>query len=334
MTRSTVRTTLGLLGVPALTAVAGLLARHAWEPRLPEPLAVHWGPEGPDDSASLAGLTAGTLTATGALALAATVLAVVVRRRGHRLTRGTVAFCAWFAALPAAILVATLAGNLDVPTWERATGTGGVLGVLAGVSVAAAGVAALVAGPGVPAARQVPVRPRPASVGLTPGQRAAWVGGTTNPVIALTFLSVALLPALIGWFTGNSVPLAVQLVLAVVAVLGAWSLWRLRVTVDPAGVTIRMGPLGVWRKRVPLDHIASADTSTLSTWSHGGLGVRVNPLTGNVAYKLRGGEALTLGLRDGQQVHITVDRPEQAAGLVNDLLRQAPVCATNADDAR
>ncbi|MEU6641046.1 DUF1648 domain-containing protein [Saccharomonospora sp. NPDC046836] len=315
------RALLTTLGVPALAAGAAWLLQRAWSSRLPEPIAIHWGPSGPDRTASLGGFTAATLGSSAALATAGAVLALVILRHGNGVLRGVLAFYAWLAAFPAALLIAVLTSNLDAPGWQQAGFNGGSVAALAASALAAL-LGAVVAGPSVPPARQTEeLAPGDLSVGLGADQRATWVGSASSRVALVVFVLLLLALAVLPALTGAALPVAVYLIMLIplAAVLVST---RLRVVVTGAGVQIRFGAFGIWRRRVPLADIAGATVERVTTWGHSGLGIRVNPITGDIYYKVRGGEALALRLHSGRTIAITVDRPEQAAGLVNDLLRQ------------
>ncbi|MEU3273709.1 DUF1648 domain-containing protein [Saccharomonospora sp. NPDC006951] len=323
MRKTAVRALSATLGIPALAACAAIAVRSALAGRFPDPLAVHWGPGGAADrSASLTALTVGSLVAAAVLAIIGSGLALLAIARERGLSRGVVTFEAWFAALPSLLLIATLLVNLDAPAWEQVTGGWLVLLWLLGTSVLTAGLAALVAGPGIRPAAQTPPSPQGPSVGLEAGQRASWLGGTTSFVATATIVPVVLVLFGIETVSGTPVPIVAYIaVLGVGLVLGL-VMSKLSVVVNENGVTIRFGNLGFPRRHIPLNDLASADTGSLGFWSLGGFGIRANPATGTVAYKLRSGPALKLTLRGGQTVWATVDRPEQAAGLINDLLRR------------
>lgn len=310
------------LGVPAVAVAMAWALRQAWAGRLPDTVAVHWGTNGVDRGASLDAFTSWTFGASGVLGAAGAALAVAGLRRGYGMWRSATAFATSLATLPAACLIGSMWATRDAPSWEQAAGAGGVIAVTLGVSAAAAALGAVIAGPGVPPTRRDgDERPGP-SLGLAPGERAAWVGGTTNVAMAvLLALTPPAILLLAGLLTGFGSALAGYAIAVVSAIVVALLLARLRVAVDTTGVTIRMGAFGLPRRHVPLGDIAGADVESLSVLGAGGFGIRVNPVSGYTAYKIRSGPALALRLHSGYRVLVTVDRPEQAAGLVNDLIR-------------
>ncbi len=317
-----VRVVLATLGVPALLAVVAFALRGAWSDRVPEQVATHWGPSGaPDGATSLDALTTWTLVATLALAVVLTVVALVLLRTGRGSYPPLVGLASGLVVVPVAGLVTSVIATLDAPSWREASGPELSIIVLVGISVAAGVVSWLVA-PDVPPKRSA-VAVGSESAGLNPGERAAWVGTATNAGLAV--LCVAVPPVVlvvVGALSGTTAAWSTYLVPLGIGVLAAVGIARVHVTVDATAVTIRMGALGYPRRTVPLVDITSAGTESLTLLGGGGLGVRTNS-SGDVAFKCRSGAALVLTLRSNRRVIATVDHPDEAAGLVNDLVRQA-----------
>jgi hypothetical protein len=73
---------------------------------------------------------------------------------------------------------------------------------------------------------------------------------------------------------------------------------------------------------IDLGRIAQATTTDVVPMQWGGWGYRGSlRLFGKAAIILRGGEGLRLDLVDGKKLLVALDGAEQAAGVVNDLLR-------------
>ncbi|OZM74829.1 DUF1648 domain-containing protein [Amycolatopsis antarctica] len=306
--------------VPAL-AVAGAFACYlTWSGRLPERLATHWRNGTIDGYSGTTAFVAGALAIAVLIALAGTAVAVVALRRGRRPVTGAAGYLAGFATFPAVVLIAVLHANLDGAVSDSPPMLS--IGLAIAGSVVAGVLAALIAGP----AGRAPVRgggltaDKP-TVGLGTGERAAWTGGTTSSIGYLIAGAVAVTSALIWFLAPTPPPAAVLLIPVAVCLVVCVLLGRLTLTADAAGVTVRLGVPGLARRHVPLERISSAEVDTLSAFSYGGLGIRVNPVTGDTAYKLRGGPALVLNLDDGKRLLVSVDNPAGAAGLINDLLR-------------
>ncbi|WP_007024030.1 DUF1648 domain-containing protein [Saccharomonospora iraqiensis] len=323
MRSATLRLVLATGGVPAVVLAIAAALRAAWSSRLPDVVAMHWGVSGaPDGSARLTTLSTWCLALGGALTVLGTVVAVVLLHHGRGSHRGHVALWVLLASMPSTALLTSLVTTLDAPDWRQASGAGVALGVLLGGSVAAGGLAALLA-PGVPPDRILDAAPGAQTVGLRDGQRATWIGSSTNVALAtLSALTPPVVVVLIGLVTGSSPGWAVTVVPTAIGVLAGLGVARVRAIVNTDAVTVRMGFLGMPHRTVPLAEIASATTEDLTLFGTGGLGVRTT-VAGDTAYKCRGGPALVLTLRSARRVLVTVDHPEEAAGLVNDLVRRA-----------
>ena len=319
--RTNLRLWLAAVGIPALAMVAGALLRDAWSARIPDQLAVHWANGEVDGHASTGPFVTGWFVAAAVLTLAGALLIVIAKRRGFSPARSAIGFVSGLATFAVSTLFAMLHANLDGVVTDNPMPQ--ILTATAG-AVTAGALASLIAGPAAKTgARGGGLSPDKPSVDLAPGERATWIGGTRSPValaiVAIGVVATVVLPLLLGNEDLNFAVLLPGIAIGGVVLL---LLASLKTVVDSSGVGVRIGALGLLRRHVPLAEIDSAETSTLSMFANGGLGVRVNPVTGDTAYKLRGGPALTLNLTSGKRVLISVDRPEGAAGLVNDLLRE------------
>ncbi|MGW9476721.1 DUF1648 domain-containing protein [Saccharomonospora azurea] len=320
------RVALAVLGGPVLLSGAALALRNVWSDRLPAEVATHWGPSGaPDRATDLDVLTTWTLLAALVLAVAFTIAALVLLRRGRGVHRPLLGLASGLAALPVAALATSMLATLDAASWREASGAALAIPVILATAGAAGAVAWFIA-PDVPP-EQRPVDATAVagaqSVGLSEHERATWVGGSTNAGLAvLCVVALPVVVAVVGALSGSPAPWSSLLVPLGIGLLAALGVGSVRVTIDADAVSIRMGVLGYPRRTVPLDDITSAGTTTLGVLGNGGLGVRTNA-SGDVAFKCRGGDALVLTLRSNRRVLATVDRPDQAAGLVNDLVRQA-----------
>jgi hypothetical protein len=96
---------------------------------------------------------------------------------------------------------------------------------------------------------------------------------------------------------------------------------RARVAVDADGLRVTSAGVLPWF-RVPLDTVAYADRSELRALREfGGLGLRFRP--GARAFVTRTGEALRVVQRDGTQTYVSMDEAEEAAAVLNTLVRRA-----------
>jgi hypothetical protein len=318
------RVLLATAGVPAVVIAISASLASMWGSRLPAVVAVHWTNSTPNNSAALDPFLTIVLLVSAGLAMVVAAMAVMALRRGNPIPRLALGFLVGFAVLPAGATISVLIANLDVRDWREVTGTGLVVAVTLLVAVVGGVLAAQVAGP-MPAARPLsgPADEAP-GVGLGSGERAVWVGSTTNRFL----LSGVLVVPLVGVFVNQVLMIGVSAwmyavffgVGLVVTLIGS----RLGATVDSAGVTIRIGLLGRPRRHLPLDRIDHAEAVDLGLFQGGGFGYRVSPFTGVSLYKLRSGPALAITMRKGGLVYVTVDRPDAGAGLLNDLLRLQP----------
>lgn len=304
------RVLLGWLGGTATVAAMVLgawTAAHAWRPRLPDPVAVHWGVGGdPDGYASLAGVTA-VCTWLGVLGLAALVVVGVLTRRRPAYLRGWMAGLTPFVALAPASLLLVLLPNLDARTAEQAGPVGpelllvivlpAVAGALAWTMAAAPGrrwAAAPAIRPGAEVdAERAPYRERVVMVNL-------W--GIT--------LAVILLDGLLALVAGGWV-LAFGLVLVVAL------LWFgiYRYDVGDEGVRVSFGPLGPVARRVPVEEIEGADVIDVRPRSWGGWGYRISG--SHSAVVMRRGPGAQLGLAGGRSLTLSTVDADRLAGRVN-----------------
>lgn len=92
---------------------------------------------------------------------------------------------------------------------------------------------------------------------------------------------------------------------------------QVRVTVDRRGLRVVSRLLGIRLKQVSLDQVESAFADTVRPLQSGGWGYRLT--SGRTAVVMRGGPALAVNLRRGNQFAVTVDDPQAAAALLNAL---------------
>jgi hypothetical protein len=106
------------------------------------------------------------------------------------------------------------------------------------------------------------------------------------------------------------------------AALLVWLLAAIDVTVDVGGLTVT-SVLGRFRwKRIPVERIAHAEATGIEPLRWGGWGYRL--IKHGSAIVLRRGPGLRVDLVDGRVFAVTVDDPEPAAALLNDLVGRQP----------
>ncbi|MFE0640630.1 hypothetical protein ACFW2Y_03240 [Streptomyces sp. NPDC058877] len=291
--------------VLALAAQLLLLALH--HDRLPDQLAVHFGPGGAD---GFAGRTAyGVISAALLLGLG-TGWTLLVRRNAL--------WGAWATAgFTGALLALLVRDNLDAADATQ------VVSPPTDLALAAAS-AALLATVGLALTRLVPEgEPAGASVDadaprlpLGAGEVAGWTRTTgSRPLTALAVLALAAAPVallLAPW------PLALLGLVGLVIGVPGLALARVRVTVDRRGLTVRPSFASRPRVRVPLDEVAGADVRDVDALTDfGGWGYRVRAHRTGVV--LRSGEALVVRRSGGREFAVTVPDARTAAALLNTL---------------
>jgi len=312
--------TLQLWVVPAGVLVAVVAPLLALGGQLPDPLAVRWG-EGARPSAHIAhGTLVAALAGTWLVAWAALLLGErLAPRRGHwRLVLAAVVFGT--GGFLVGFELAMIALNLHAPSWRDAADLTPIP-LLAELALALLGAQA---GRALVAARQ---QPQPAtlagtpSVGLGQGERAVWLGATSSPILATIGVSLGVAVIAVTLLVGGG-PVFVLLAAGVVLALVVVGLARVRVAVGPEAVRISLGPWSVPSTTVALTDIVLAEAITVEPERWGGWGYRRVLGQRAAGIVLRPGLGLRLTRTDGRTLVVTIDRAEEAAGLVNDYLRR------------
>lgn len=313
-----------LVAVAAVGLLGVALPMQLLSSRLPDPIAVHWGPDHrPDGSrAQRAALTPPAVIIAGAL-----LLSLIGASRAYAAGRaGRLAIVTFGSGLAAATNATIIIRNLDQAVWSNADPQ--TPAMLALQFVAALGAGALAYAIGSRVWRDVlpAAAPQGPTLPLTAGERAYWSGSASNRVL-LGVGGYLLLQALVLWLLVPQLrllPVWLALHAVVIVLLELFS--RIRVTVDGRGVTVRYGRFGLYTQHVPLERIAGARAIELDPIAHGGWGYRGSrKLLGKASIVVRSGPALQLDLRGGQQLFITVDDAATAARLLSGLIgRQSP----------
>lgn len=287
----TLRTAATFGGAAVMAAVLAppLLLRD----RLPDPVAIHWGPGlTPDNAVSFPAFLAlqAALWAFFWVGLLGWARHAPASRAGRVGWWALAAGGAPFAVLVSAV---TVQANLDAPTWADARLGPLSVAVMIAVPLATAALAGYW-GRGepdpVPEDREIPV------MRLRRGQRAVWVSRVSNPWLLLISAAAAALLFVLcmlqvtGFVRGPVLASTVPgLVIVLVVGLGFSSLTA-RVTED--GVRLAFGLLGWPVRRIGLDRIQRAYVEERLPSQVGGWGVRGLP--GSSTIMLRGGDCLIL----------------------------------------
>lgn len=302
------------VAVPALAIVATWVVAASLHPRLPEPLATHWGTgSAPDGSMSFA---ANQWLLTGlALASVAIGTAVCLRVRSHwAAVRATASFTLAMALFFCGVDLLVLAANVDAASWHDVSRHWWWVPAIVLVLPAAFGAGWLVLRP-TPDQPAAAPRARAAgpSLGLGPSEQAVWMGHlSSRPMVVIGAGTLALM-VLIAAATGGWWLLVVGVAAALLLLATA----AIRVTVDARGLTVTSTIIPLRWKHVPLERMTGAWAIDVRPTEWGGWGYRLRPASSAVV--LRGGPGLRVDLTDGRAFVVTVDDPTTAAGLLNDL---------------
>lgn len=309
-------TLLGL--VPSLAVlVATALLVLSWRPDLPDPVAIHFKPEGPDGFGSVESQVWLLVGVFGALAIGAWLLAVLWGRESmtRRLAVGFGTGMSVFGSVLVGGMIGMQRGLADAaltPDIDPVI-TGAVV---AGVVVGGACALLVPRDPRAPVAGPAPVDgPR---VVLGAHERAVW----TSRVVSRVALGVGGLAA-VG--VGASAAVGELPAMYLLAVgLGALALATsvVVVTVDGSGLTAR-SPLGWPRYRIPLDEVVGVTVTQVHPLrDFGGWGYRVR-VGGGVGYVVRTGEGIEVERTGGRRFVVTVDDAATGAALLTTLADRA-----------
>jgi hypothetical protein len=303
-------TVLGLLPSAAFLIAAGLLA-WSWRSELPDPIAVHFGPDGADGFGSLGGFLAMMLGIFGALAIGAWLMAILLGRSAATRRLG-VGFGVGMSVFGAASTLGTLAGARGLTDPAQTPGVDGTLLVALTAGLLLGGLAAWA----VPADRPDPAAGTVQGPRLDLGaqERAVWSQRVTSTVGLWIGCGTTLLMA------GLSVAFRTPALLMIAALLGVLlaSMMIFRVTVDGTGLHLRSA-LGWPRADVPGEEITAVEVTRVRAFREfGGWGVRVGR-NGSVGYVLRDGEGIRVSRTGGRDLVVTVPDAATGAALLTTL---------------
>jgi hypothetical protein len=305
-------------------AVATLPLVLYWA-QLPEPIAVHWSFDlRPDGAMAKRYALIVNAALIGGSLLLALIGATAASGRGRAMRLMIVTLISALAATTSAAIVAR---NLHKAAWTDAELTPRALLLMIGLPLATSVIAHLIGARLWRDARPPAVTNEP-GLSLAAGTRVFWTGGASNHWLLVTggvLLAQAL--ALQMWMPRiRALPILLAVHVVVFAALEFFSV--IRVTIDSRGLAVRYGHLGLWKRRVPLAHIAAAQALKLDALEHGGWGYRGGlRLFKKAAIVVRSGDAIRLELRGGRQLFVTVDDAGTAARLLNGLIEREPPTA-------
>ena len=303
-----------VLGLPAVVLVTGLgLVAWSWS-LLPAMVASHWGPDGVDGTQDRLSFTVTAAVILVVLSLLLAGVGWLLPADGRRLMAVVVGATSGFVGV---VLFGAMLGQRGVADPTQAT-------LSPWLFVASVVIGTLL---GAVAWALNPVLPRPdltdtampsdaPRIPAGAGERLVWFGWTASGRwvvwVCLGLVALGWVVAVIAspWATLGPV-LGIVLVL-----LSA----RARVVVDADGLRVTSAGVLPWL-RVPLDTVAYAERSELQAFREfGGLGLRFRP--GARAFVTRSGEALRVVQRDGTRTYVSMDDAEEAAAVLNTLVRR------------
>ena len=305
------------LALPLAGVAVAALLPFAYAGSLPDPVASHWGFGGvPDGNLPILADHLALLAATALVVLGPLWAAARADRAAARVLVG---LAHGGAAMFALLRWWTLEANAGAATWRDA----GPL--VAGDVLVALGVGAVAGLAGARLARSRPDHPPAtrtvAPVEVAPGDHVVWVGRqTAGPALVVPAAAVVLAAVLVAVVPGPAAAVVPALLVAAVALA---TFTRVAVDVSDRGLSIRLGPLGWPRIRVPLGDVTSVAVQHVEPMAHGGWGYRAMP--GVRAVVVRRGEGLRVGRRGRADLVVTVDGAEDAAAVLTALMaRRSP----------
>ncbi|MEZ4323833.1 MAG: DUF1648 domain-containing protein [Polyangiales bacterium] len=288
-----------------------------WAPDLPEPMASRWdlagAPLGRTSQLTFLAIMS-ALALPGALLVAWAGLA----RSARRWVRVALAGFGAFNAMPlGALSIVATSMQRGVASWRDGHGPSWVVlvAIMIGSAVLAALLAALANGWPEDARHTQSRAPIAASVGLGADEHAVWSRRISNRWLYLFAAPLFVMAAGLG----RTEPLAA----AATAALGLLCVETATclVTVDRRGLSMRWGTSGLWRHVIPLGDILRAGSIHVQPIVWGGWGYRGSLfIMKRAAMVMRGGPGVHLELTGGREFALTVNDPETAAGLINDLV--------------
>lgn len=325
----------------ALTVIATIVT-VLWIPRMPDPMAVHWGPDFRPDGFGPPWSNAAMAAGLGLIMTALSGLQTLQSRQARR--RGAAVWSAMFRLLPAIVLGAVLftqtlaVGSawvqLDAADARETGPIGWVLLAAFALWIAVTTIAYFAQ----PRLRiDVPARGPAEPLPLAPGERAVWVGGVSPSrgfvwgigsvlvLLAAMVLWAFSVEPLAGWILGGS-----YLLVLVLALAATW----FRVRIDDAGLEAR-GLLGWPVFRLRADDIVSVEAAQISPFAeYGGWGLRWTPDAFGLV--MRAGAGVVATRRNGRKFAVTLDDADTAAALLAAAAQRAAgsgAGATRANDA-
>jgi hypothetical protein len=300
----------------ASVAIGTVLLASRWS-QIPAIVATHWGPGGGVDATMS---RSSFVLTTALLLLGLTAFFGLIARNlpsdGRRLLAAT---ASGTAALIAVLTYGTVVTQAGLSDPYKAVISARVI-VAAVVLVVVTATALWRLNPLPPPAVRAPGANLSTDARTTDtalGERLAWVGRAAPAGWAMGILGIIFAAATAAsWVAGGwtaVIPLAAGAL--TVVMLSA------RVVINDNG--IRVASAGIPWLRVPLDEVRGASGSSINPFvDFGGFGMRYG--RSKRGFVTRKGEALLLEQADGTKTYVSINHADQAAAVVNTLLRRRP----------
>lgn len=145
---------------------------------------------------------------------------------------------------------------------------------------------------------------------VAPGEAVVWTGRAVAPGWLWAIMVGA--AVLVGVLTWPIQPVATVVLIGWMLVTA--TIFVARVSVGPAGLSVRMGPFGLVRMQVPLSRVTAVDAIEVDPLAMGGWGYRMLPGLRGLVYDA--GPGIRVEQRDGPTTVVTVPGAAQAAGVL------------------
>ncbi|MFT3943790.1 MAG: DUF1648 domain-containing protein [Ancrocorticia sp.] len=311
----------GLVAPVLLWGVSTAL-QMIWIPRLPDPIATHWGASGePDGYGTMWTPFIGTLVCALILPCSMVLYALkgVVRGDVGPTYRFIAAASCGMSGFFAVLFAWTTGMQADIPSWEDSPSVMPGMAVALGFAVVV-GVGGWFIQPAVrvPAARYRKIEP----IALRRDERVSWtataaMNGFLVALLALVVMGSTILSAM-AWIVWDTATAGFLTVSTIITGLILVTMTVFRVRIDKEGLLIQSAA-GLPRVRVPLDQIAEIRVTDVNpVGQFGGWGVRGS--RNRLGIITRTGEALAVKQTNGRLIIITVDGAESAAVLLDALV--------------
>ncbi len=312
------RTTILTLVVPGAIIAATLATAWAWRGSMPDPIAVHWGTNGPDGFGSFA---PNVIWPEAVAAVAAILLWALGYFAGRQsaIRRAAAGIAVWMAVLMSEVDLSIMGLQRGLAD-ARDAGSISEPMALAFLAAAAAAIGAVIVSPAdPPLPATAPVSPTASRLKLRPGEPTTWIRDVTSGGYVGGVVAIVAAVAVTGLLTRAWI-LALVLGTAIGLILVVFLHWT--VVVDDAGLTVRSA-LSRPRFVIPLNEVEMAEVVQVRPLPEfGGWGIRAGK-GGRLGVVVRKGPALQVHRSGGRVFLVTVDDAATGAALLNTLAARA-----------